>query len=360
VSWERLRGHEARVEQFTRAVRRGRLAHAYLFIGPPGVGKRLFAVELAKALLCEAAPQSSPLSLGGRGEGVRGREALTACDHCPACVQIDAGTHPDFRVAGRPAEASEFPIDVMRDLCQGFSLKSARGRGKVVVIDDADDLNEESANCFLKTLEEPPPGSVLILIGTGTDRQRATITSRCQAVRFRPLPPEVVDELLRKQGVDDAALRARLVRLGGGSPGQALALAEPELWTFRRTLLEGLAKPRIDAVGLAKAWVEFAQDAGKEAVHQRRRARLVLRLLIEFLGDVLSERLERPGRGVEADDRTLVEAFAGRADADQVLALQERCLEADFQIERNVQTALALEALLDSFAASLAPGQQVR
>jgi DNA polymerase-3 subunit delta' len=339
VSWERLRGHEAQVEQFTRAVRRGRLAHAYLFIGPPGVGKRLFAVELAKSLLCEAAPPGP-------------RETLTACDRCPSCIQIDAGTHPDFRVAGRPEDISEFPIGLMRDLCQGFSLKSARGRGKVLVIDDADDLNEEAANCFLKTLEEPPPGSVLILIGTGTDRQRATVASRCQAVRFRPLPPEVVDELLLQQGVDDPALRARLVRLAGGSPGQALALADPELWHFRSTLLKGLTKPRLDAVGLAKAWVEFAQDAGKEAVHQRRRARLVLRLLVEFLGDVLAARLERQGRGVEADDRASVEAFAQRADADQVVALLERCLEAAFQIERNVQTALALEALLDAFAAA--------
>src|SRR5437764_8708040 len=111
VSWQRIKGHGELVAAFARAVERGRLAHAYLFIGPPGVGKRLFAVELAKALLCEAAPAGP-------------HEALAACDRCPACVQIDAGTHPDFRVAGRPAEASEFPIDVVRDLCQGFSLKS--------------------------------------------------------------------------------------------------------------------------------------------------------------------------------------------------------------------------------------------
>ena len=118
-------------------------------------------------------------------------------------MQIEAGTHPDFFTAARPPESAEFPIELMRELCQHFSLKAARGRGKVVVIDDADDLNEESANCFLKTLEEPPPGSVLILIGTSTDRQRPTIMSRCQVVRFRPLPPETVAELLQANGVDD-------------------------------------------------------------------------------------------------------------------------------------------------------------
>src|SRR5262249_29335689 len=86
VSWSRVRGHEGVAEAFDRAWRRGRLAHAYLFTGPPGVGKKLFAVELARALLCEDPPP----------------DRLEACDHCPACAQVEAGTHPDFFTAGRP------------------------------------------------------------------------------------------------------------------------------------------------------------------------------------------------------------------------------------------------------------------
>lgn len=98
MSWKRVRGHEAQAEAFTRAVRRGRLAHAYLFVSPPGIGKRLFAVELAKRL-CEAPRED------GR---------LEACDHCPSCIQMDAGTHPDFLTAARPPEKAEFPIELMR------------------------------------------------------------------------------------------------------------------------------------------------------------------------------------------------------------------------------------------------------
>jgi DNA polymerase-3 subunit delta' len=161
MSWQRVRGHEALVEAFDRARRRGRLAHAYLFSGPSGVGKHLFAEELARALLCETA-------------GPR----LEACDHCPSCRQAQAGTHPDLFLTGRPEESLELPISVIRDLCRSFGLKSARGRGKVAVIDDADDLNEEAANCFLKTLEEPPPRSVLILIVTSAARQLPT-SRRC-------------------------------------------------------------------------------------------------------------------------------------------------------------------------------------
>ena len=336
MSWKRVRGHEAQVEAFARAVRRGRLAHAYLFVGPPGVGKRLFAVELARALLCEA----------------RRADRFEACDQCPACAQVEVGTHPDFFAAARPPESAEFPIGLMRELCRHFSLKAARGRGKVVVIDDADDLNDESANCFLKTLEEPPPGSVLVLIGSSTDRQKPTIVSRCQVVRFRPLPAETVAELLQTGGVEDPQMREELSRLGGGSPGQAQALADPDLWKFRRTLLQGLTRPRFDSISLAKAWVEFVQDAGKEAVHQRRRARLVLRLLIDFLQEALAFGLNGEGRA-GGEDRPLLEALTGRADADAITSVLERCLEADFQIERNVGTPLVLEALLDSFAQRL-------
>ena len=101
-------------------------------------------------------------------------------------------------------------------------------------------------------------------------------------------------------------------------------------------------------MALSKAWIEFVQDAGKEAVHHRRRARLTLRLLIDFLRAALSFGLN--GQGGAGEGKPLLEAMARRADADQITSMLERCLEADFQIERNVQTALVLEALLDSFA----------
>src|SRR5262249_379879 len=149
-----------------------------------------FAEELAKALLCEQAPS-------GR---------LEACDRCASCIQAQAGTHPDLYVASRPEESLELPIDVIRELCRGFALRSARGRGKVAILDDADDLNDAAANSFLKTLEEPPPRSVLILIATSVDGQLPTIVSRCQVIRFPPLPGPVVVELLREQGVEDSAV----------------------------------------------------------------------------------------------------------------------------------------------------------
>jgi DNA polymerase-3 subunit delta' len=332
-----VRGHEALVEAFDRAWRRGRLAHAYFFSGPSGVGKRLFAGELAKALLCE-----------NRAAG-----RLEACDRCPGCVQVEAGTHPDLFTLTQPEDSLIIPIELIRELSRNLSLKAARGRGKVAILDDADNLhdpvtNHAAANCFLKTLEEPPPGSVLLMIGTHPDLQLPTIISRCQVVRFAPLPGAVIVDLLRAGGVQDPALRERLARLSGGSLGQAQALADPALWQFRRHLLEGLTRPHPDTVALSQEWMRFVEEAGKESAAQRRRAGLVLGLVIEFLHDTV--RLKAGGTPLlaEPEDLYLLQRLAERVDLDKILELLERCLEGDAHVDRRVQLVLVLEGLLDS------------
>ncbi len=342
MAWQRVRGHDAWVEAFRRAVRQNRLAHAYLFTGPAGVGKRLFATELAKALLCEGPD---------RGD-------LEACDRCPACALVDAGTHPDFFPAGRPADSQTLPIDVVRELGRNLALKPARGGRKVALLDDADDLHDPvtshaAANAFLKTLEEPPPRSVLILIGTSAELQLPTIVSRCQLVRFRPLPEDLVAELLRERGVTDPALARRLSRLGNGSPGQALELADPELWEFRRTLLSGLSRQPFDALGLSRAWAELVEGAGKESAAQRRRAALVLRLVLDFFADALALAARGVPHRNEPEDLPALEAVVARLGPDGLLAVLERCLEADAQVDRRVQLVLVLEALMDALGQKL-------
>ncbi|HYV34429.1 MAG TPA: DNA polymerase III subunit delta', partial [Gemmataceae bacterium] len=302
MSWQQILGHDVQRKAFVHAVQRGRLAHAYLFCGPPGIGKRLFAAELAKALLCENAGAN-----------------LEACDQCDSCTLVRAGNHPDFFAVARPEDKNEMPIEVMRELCRGFSLKPARGRGKIALLDDADDLNQESSNCFLKTLEEPPPRSVFFLIGTNPERQLATIVSRCQVVRFAPLRDEVVAEILRQQGVTDPALLPRLLRLGRGSPGDALALADADLWAFRKVLLEDLLLPRPDSVALGKKLMEFVEDAGTVTAAQRRRAGQVLRLLIGFFSDALTVSLGGSPRLGDPAEMAMLQKLADRVSPDKLL-----------------------------------------
>ena len=334
MSWSQIFGHAERIEAFRQFVARRRLAHAYLFVGPAGIGKRRFAQELAKALLCEAA-KNTP-------------DTLEACDQCESCLLVDALTHPDLFAVGRPEDKNEVPIEVMKELCRSFSFKTARGHGKVGILDDADDLNEESANCFLKTLEEPPPGSLFILIGTSSDRQMATIKSRCQIVRFTPLADEHVRKLLQKQGSLEAAMVERLVRLAAGSPGQALALADESLWQFRRTLLQGFLKPKVDSFALARSLADFTEEAGKETAPQRRRANQVLRLLIESFADVLHLQAGSTARSADSAELPLLESLAQRVQPDKIQAMLERCLETEMHLGRYVQLSLVLEGLMDA------------
>jgi DNA polymerase-3 subunit delta' len=355
MSWQHIRGHDSLIQAFDQVIQRGRLAHAYLFVGPAGVGKRLFADELAKVLLCEGERGRAEGEKGRGGEGEKHdrspRRPFEACDRCAACKLVEAGTHPDLQIARRPDDKSEVPVELVRGLARSLDLKPARGRGRIVILDDADDLNEESANCFLKTLEEPPPGALLILIGTSADRQLPTIVSRCQVIPFRPLPEGIVAELLTEKGIEDRDFVQRLARLSDGSSSMALALADPALWEFRRNLLNGLTQPRPDGVGLAQEWMKFVEEAGKELAGQRRRAALVLRLLIDFLNDALSMSVGKSPRLAEAADLQLLQKMVKQSDPDRLLAMIDRCLEADVQIDRNVQLVLVLEALVDSLTA---------
>src|SRR5438067_7998238 len=123
MSWSRIRGHDAVIESFRSAFTRGRLGQAYLLLGPEGVGKRLFALELAKALLCEKPPAP-----------------LTACDQCNACAQVEAGTHPDVFRVRTPKDKHELPIDEIRAFCAQMAMKATRGTRKIGIVEDADDF----------------------------------------------------------------------------------------------------------------------------------------------------------------------------------------------------------------------------
>ena len=321
MAWNRIRGHDAARDQLLTAFRRGRLAHAYLFVGPDGVGKKLFAIEFAKALLCEAPPAP-----------------LTGCDRCPACVQVAAGTHPDFTTARRAEDENELSIDEMRAFCTSLGRKASRGSRKVGIVEEADEFNDKSANSFLKVLEEPPPGAVLILLATTVERQLPTILSRCQVVPFPPLRETDLRAVLADHEVAEPDRVARLVRLAGGSPGRALALNDDSVWQFRDVLLSAVTAAKPDATGLIAAWAKFVEEAGKQTPAQRDRASLGIGVLVDILRTALRDGLA--GEGPLA-------AVGERIGADRLADWLEACTEADYQIGRYVQVSLVIEALFD-------------
>jgi DNA polymerase-3 subunit delta' len=331
LSWHSIRGHDRVVAELRRSLEQGRFPHALLFVGPEGIGKRTFARKLAQALLCEARPA----------------DRLDPCEACPGCLQVEAETHPDFVEFARPEDKHELPIAVIRDLCEHFALKPGRGIRKVAILDDADDLNEEAANAFLKTLEEPPPGALLILIGTSVEVQLQTVVSRCQVVRFDPLSAADVAGLLLEQGIarddDDAA---RLAALGDGSLRRALGLADPGLERFRRALIDELAADHgFDAPATARRVLDHVKQAGKESVDQRRRASLLVGELSRFFRGVLWQTAGLEPPCPDLDDRRAAESVAARLEPEDVLVLADRCLEADYHIQRRLAMNLILEAL---------------
>lgn len=340
MSWERVRGHAEAKQAFRAAFDRGRFGQSYLLVGPDGVGKRLFARQLAKALLCERPP-----------------EPLAACDSCPACAQVEAGTHPDLLFLRTPAGKHELPVDDMRAFCAQLSRKPVRGGRKVGVVEDADDFNAESANGFLKTLEEPPPGALLLLVGTGTDRQLPTILSRCQVVRFGPLAPADVSAVLKDQGIDDAARRDRLARLAGGSVSRALALDDEAIGQVREELVGGLTAERINFGKLAETWTKFYEEAGKDTAAQRTRVSVVIGFLIDSLRQALRLALGAEATGIDPAEEPRLRAFAKRLGADRVLELIEKCVEADYRVERRVQLVLVIESVLEQFTRPVAAGR---
>jgi DNA polymerase III subunit delta' len=334
MTWGTVRGHEGIIRSFEAAWKKGRLGHAYLFVGPAGIGKHTLARELARAILCETWSAD-----------------LRACGKCSGCALVAAGTHPDLVLAARPGDKVDLPIELIRALIEHLSLKPARGGRKVAILDDADDLTAEAANAFLKTLEEPPPGSLLILIGGPTpERQFSTILSRCQVVPFSPLRKDQVVELLREHGISDEDRLDRLVRVAGGSVGQALALDEESLWQFRKMLLDALANPTLDVFHLATGWNQYVEEAGKEAGARRRRASLVLKLLIGLLQDAHRVSLGVPPLVADSTEGRTLAGVAERLGAEKFMAWIDRATESDIQIDRKVQLELVIEAFADSLA----------
>ncbi len=313
--WQGIIGHDDVVEQFRRILTSGRLASTYLFVGPPGVGKRRFALALAHSLLCTEAPEAN----------------LQPCGNCESCRMFAAGNHPDLELVGLPPDKATLPIALFigddehrnqEGLCHRIGLRPFFGRRKVAIIDDADHFGIASANCLLKTLEEPPPSAVLILIGTSPSRQLPTIRSRSQVVRFRTLDAETAAQILLDTGVvSDQAQARRAAELGEGSLERARALADPVLWEFRDQLLSAISATRPDTVRLGRAVQAFTDEAGKEASLRRNRLRLVIGFAVEFYRAAL--------RGKEPHDNTL------RA--------LDACLTALEQIDRNANLGLVIQ-----------------
>ena len=282
MSWQGILGQDAVVEGFRRTLERGRLASSYLFAGPAGVGKRTFALKLAQTLLCS---RSEPTE-------------MAPCGECPACQQVLVQTHTDIQIVSLPEDKKDIPIELLigdkkkdrrnkEGFCYNLSRKPLRGGRKIGIIDDADLLNEAGANCLLKTLEEPPPRSLLILLSTNVSRQLATIRSRCQIIRFRPLTESNLQELIAKSDAVENPDRAEmLVGLEHAGLAESILWSEEPFWNFRQELLNLLAHVPPPVEQLSQVVQSFIEQE-KAPAERRKRMQLTFRLTAFFYRTLL-------------------------------------------------------------------------
>jgi DNA polymerase-3 subunit delta' len=260
-----VRAQETALKTLDYALESGRVHHAYLFVGPDGVGKELAAFGLAQALVCERRGDA-PKRVRACGEcsacqRARPREDLRRPMH-PDVVVIERGLYAPQSIGKRTPETQEISIDQVRTLVLARSAFAPHeGRAKVFIVRRADELSIPAANALLKTLEEPGDRTHFILLTSQPEALLPTILSRTQRVRFAPLPDDVVAELLAEAGVDPSRA-AEAARLAAGSVEVGHLFADPEESEARHAFVEGALAatnaPGIDGV------LALAEQAKKE------------------------------------------------------------------------------------------------
>ncbi len=329
---------------FRSAVRAGKIGHAYLLVGPGGVGRRSLALAFAQFLNCE-------------------RPDSDACGECDACRRIARGTHPDVRILdvahGKFFEApdrnyrgKEIPIDQIRALRQDAAYPPYQGRRKIYIIADAERMNPASSNSLLKILEEPPPRVTFVLIAESAVALLPTITSRCQLVRCTYLRYDEIERaLVERRGIPEDRARV-LASLADGRLGRALEWADSEERTAARDRLldllpaleEGDLLARLDA---AETLVKETQGKAGDLLPE------MLDLAVLWYRDLLVYRqLASPALLVNRDRLSQIVRLSGQYDEATLCARIEAVEAAKESLRRNVNARLALEKLFLSFGST--------
>jgi DNA polymerase III subunit delta' len=229
-------------------------------------------------------------------------------------------------------------------LCWRILLRPAIGQRKVAIILDADAISEEGANCLLKTLEEPPDASVLILVGTALERQLPTIRSRCKVVRFRPLSAAVIAAVLAAEGLGEESTRREAASAAAGSLARARLLVDADVVAFRRTLFGLLASRPFHGVEAGREITAVMEVAGKEAARRRPRLKLALELAIDFY----RAGLRLAATGMEPGDPLLARAagawLRAGGTSEQADEHLRHTLEALQAIESNANLGMLIDA----------------
>lgn len=320
MGFSEIIGHQKPLETLRAALAHGRLHHAYLFLGPEGVGKRTIGLALAQAIHC-------------------GERDNDACGQCVNCLRIQSGNHPDVRVIGPLAGKKEISIQQIRTIEKELNFRAFCGK-KIALIDPATLMNLPAQNALLKTLEEPPPESLLILVASNTGGLLPTLRSRCLRISFGPLPRDLIAGYLtskQKMTRDDAQLVAAMSR---GSLGAALELDREELVEQRRNWIQTMCF-------LTPGNYRSAMDAAEALSGSREESLRFLAWLETWYRDLLIYHVTQDaGELVNLDVAAKIKQQSEAGKAESILAALSQAAGAAARIQRNLNRRMVLEELL--------------
>ncbi len=326
MSFAKLIGNDRNKQILQRLLSSGRISATLIFAGPDGVGKRQFALTLAKAANCQKASGNS--------------FATDSCDECAVCRRIDENGYGDVTVI--QPDGQYIKIAQARELAEEVYYRPREGRQRFFIIDEADRLRDEAANCLLKTLEEPPSTSTLILLTSRPNSLLQTIRSRAQRISFAPLTIAEMETFLAENYPRPAADTALLARVSEGRIGQATAFDLSIYRQERRTLIEllELMARGQDRFRLLKA----AEYIGKK---EREEFEKELDLLISILRDVFLLSGGAPqGQIVNIDVADRLQQLAAKIGLQRVALWSEKISEVRKSLRVNINRQIAMEAAL--------------
>ncbi|MBP6944078.1 MAG: DNA polymerase III subunit delta' [Candidatus Omnitrophica bacterium] len=309
-------GQELAVDLLKRSISDGRLAHAYLFIGPEGTGKSLLARIFAQALNCE-------------------NKGADPCGECVSCRKIEGGIHPDVVAVVPEGKSVQIGIEPVRRMEASMSLKPYEGRTKVFIVDGADRMTEEAANSLLKTLEEPPKDTVMVLLASNMFKLQPTIVSRCQKVLFHPLGERsIMKELIERYGLDEK--RALCVsRFSEGRLGKAVEVLEGELLEGRDRIVGDFLSPK--QPGYEDTWL---YGEPREKVNE------ALNTLAVYYRDLLVFKLSKDqGLLVNLDRAIDIAHDAEKFTAEKLEGILDAIAAAQDEIKRNSNIKISLSCM---------------